>query len=187
MGHYTGTRWQACLVLDAVLVDDDPRELVREVLAGAEHVVASIEGGHWDTLRDLEGGLVEAGAEGIGGGGGRVEDAAGLGLPGEAWAVVGGRAGACELKRRGVRLPICEGNLDQIVAGAKREGEVAASRTYRISKGRKFARGGDVVGAIFGTIVLHLNGVARASEVVAHTHIRRAAELEHFIGDGLAR
>ena len=85
------------LVLDAVLVDDDPRELVSEVLAGAEHVVTSAEGGHWDTLRHLERGLVEAGAEGVGRGGGHVEDAARLGLAREAW-VVGAVAGARGLK-----------------------------------------------------------------------------------------
>jgi len=85
---YCGHRWRAHLVFDAVLVDDDPRELVSEVLAGAEHVVTSAEGGHWDTLRRLERGLVVAGAEGVGRGGGHVEDAARLGLAREAWVVV---------------------------------------------------------------------------------------------------
>ena len=80
-----GHGWRAYLVLDAVLVDDDPRELVSEVLAGAEHIVTSAEGGHWDTLRHVERGLVEAGAEGVGRGGGHVEDAARLGLAREAW------------------------------------------------------------------------------------------------------
>ena len=94
---YCGHRWRAHLVLDAVLVDDDPRELVSEVLAGAAHVVTSAEGGHWDTLRHLERGLVEAGAEGVGRGGGHVEDAARLGLAREAW-VVGAVAGARGLK-----------------------------------------------------------------------------------------
>ena len=89
-----GHGWRAYLVLDAVLVDDDPRELVSEVLAGAEHVVTSAEGGHWDTLRHLERGLVVAGAEGVGRGGGHVEDAARLGLAREAWGVRGAFAEA---------------------------------------------------------------------------------------------
>ena len=79
-----GARACSNLALDAVLVDDDTRNLVGEVLARAEDEVAAGEVGHLDALGRLERRLVEARAVGIGGRGGRVEDAARLGLAGEA-------------------------------------------------------------------------------------------------------
>eukprot|EP00964_Phaeocystis_antarctica_P041448 scaffold23688_cov51-Phaeocystis_antarctica.AAC.2 len=77
----------ACLV-ELVLVDDDARELVRQLLARAEDIVATGEGGHLDPLSHHAGRrLVKAGAEGGGRRGVHVEDAARLRLAREAGAV----------------------------------------------------------------------------------------------------
>ena len=72
-------------LVELVLVDDNARELVRQLLARAEDVVAANEVDHLDPLgHGGHGSLVEAGAEGGGGCGCRVEDAARLRLAGEA-------------------------------------------------------------------------------------------------------
>ena len=83
-----------------MLVDNDARELVRQLLARAEDIVATGERGHLDPLSHRGHRLVKASAEGGGRRDGGVEDAARLCLAREAGLIVS-RAGAREFGMRG--------------------------------------------------------------------------------------
>eukprot|EP00964_Phaeocystis_antarctica_P087376 scaffold55425_cov72-Phaeocystis_antarctica.AAC.6 len=99
-GYSGGDAGAAACLAELMLVDDDARELVCQLLARAEDIVATGEGGHLDPLSNRGHRLVEAGAEGGGRRGRDVEDAARLRLAREALFVVcSSRAGARVLDR----------------------------------------------------------------------------------------